>query len=89
MLSAETTGSDLHATGITVEFGLAPGVTRARMISQADPWENLAGSADFHGAAQSRKVADGVWELTVRDDPRAGGMAAFALMSLLGFIVLI
>jgi hypothetical protein len=81
--------SDPGATGIAVEFGRASGITRARMISKSDPWKSLTGQGDFHGAAKSRKVADGVWELSVSDDPEAAGMTAFALMTMLGFVVLI
>jgi hypothetical protein len=78
-----------EATGIAVEFGLASGVTRARMISKSDPWRNLSDVPDFHGAAKSRKVADGVWELTVSGDPEAANMSAFALMGMVGFIILL
>ena len=91
LIVAGLTGDDKNPepTGITVEFGLPSGAARARMIAKSDPWQDLAGSPDFHGAAKSREAAAGVWELTVDEKPEAAGMAAFALMAYLGFVVLV
>jgi hypothetical protein len=89
LLDRSDAGSGSEATGVAVEFGLASGVTRARMISKSDPWMGFADNAEFHGAAKSRKVADGVWELSISDNPEAANMTAFALMGMVGFVVLI
>jgi hypothetical protein len=82
-------GANIEATGLTVAFGLGGDVTKARVISKSNPWQALADSPDFRGAAKSREAASGVWELTVEGKPEAAGMAAFALMAYLGFVVLI
>jgi hypothetical protein len=89
MFDNQDDGRERGATGIAVEFGVSSGMTRARMISKSDPWKDLTGSDDFHGAAKSRKVADGVWELSVSGNPEAAGMAAFVLMGMVGFVVLL
>jgi hypothetical protein len=82
-------GKDLGATGVTVEFGLASGATRACMISESDPWKRLVNHPDFNGAAKSREVANGVWELSVDGKPDAASFAVFVLMAVLGFVVLL
>ena len=90
LLDSQDAGTDPGAIGIAVEFGAASGVARARMIAKTDPWKNLIGDPEFHGAAKSRKVADGVWELSVSyGNPEAGAMAAFTLMAMVGFVVLL
>jgi hypothetical protein len=81
--------SDPEATGVIVEFGLASDQIVARMISKSNPWKELAGNDEFHGAAQSRELAKGVWELSVSGKPDAAIMSVFALMAVLGFAVLI
>lgn len=82
-------GQNFGATGLTLEFGLPSGRSKASMIATADPWAQLAGSPDFHGAAKSRQLAKGVWELLIEGKPEAANMAAFALMGMIGFIVLL
>jgi hypothetical protein len=82
-------GADPEATGITVAFGLPSGASKARMMSKLDPWTALANSPEFRGAAKSSKAADGVWELSVSGNPEAATMSAFALMALVGFVVLL
>ncbi len=62
-------------------------VIRARMLSEADAWKEIAESDEFHGAAQSSKVADGVWELSVANNPEAALFAVFALMAALGLAI--
>jgi hypothetical protein len=57
------------------------------MLSEADPWKKIAGSGDFHGAAKSSKVADGVWELSVDNIPEAALSAVFVLMAALGLAI--
>jgi hypothetical protein len=76
-------------TGITLAFGLASGVTRARMISKYDPWKGIAGGGEFQGAAKSRMVADGVWELSISGKPETASVSAFLLMAMVGFIILV
>jgi hypothetical protein len=76
------------AVGIAVDFGKAPNVATARIISKSDPWK-IADSPDFNGAAKSRKIGEEVWELSVSQDQQAGLFATFALMGALGFVVLI
>jgi hypothetical protein len=80
---------DPGVTGITVEFGLTSGAVRARMVSRTNPWKDLVDNAEFHGAAKSREVDRGVWELSVEGKPEAGGMAVLWLIGLLGFVVLV
>ena len=77
------------ATGITVEFGLPSGATRARMLALDDPWKRISNSEDFRGAAQSKQVSSGVWELSVNGKPDAAFFAVFVLMGMLGFAVMI
>jgi len=77
----------VEATGVTLEFGIAPIAARARMISKSNPWKEFAEAADFHGAAKSHESANGVWELTVDGTPDAALMAGFALMAVVGFVV--
>jgi hypothetical protein len=75
-----------RVTGMTLS--LSPdGTIRARMLSEADPWKKIAGSGDFHGAAKSSKVADGVWELSVDNIPEAALSAVFVLMAALGLAI--
>jgi hypothetical protein len=86
LIGAGPGARDPEITGLTVEFGPSSAV-KARMLAKGDPWKDLASSDDFHGEAQPRKVADGIWELSVANKPEAGGMAVFALMAFLGFAV--
>jgi hypothetical protein len=88
LASGLTGGKDVGAQGITVEFGLASGAVRARMISKLNPWEGLDSSPEFHDAAKAREETSGVWEFTIEGKPEAANMAAaFALMAYLGFVV--
>ena len=82
-------GANIDPAGITVAFGLGGDVTKALLISKSNPWQGLALSPDFHGAAKATEEARGVWKLTVEGKAEAAGMAAFALMAYLGFVVLI
>jgi hypothetical protein len=68
---------------------LASGAIRARVISKADFWKDIVGHRDFAGAASSRASGPGVWELSVQGQPEAAPFAVFALMAMLGFVVLI
>jgi hypothetical protein len=81
--------ADPEAIGIIVELGLASDSAVARMLSKSDPWKKFAGNDEFHGAAQSRKLASGVWELSVAGKPEAAGMSVLALMAVLGFVVIL
>jgi hypothetical protein len=76
-------------TGVIAQFSAAG--TTARMLSASqgeDPWKDLTDSPDFHGAAHSRRVSGGVWELSVDNNrPEASYFAVFALMATLGFAV--
>jgi len=58
------------------------------MLARDDPWQELAANQEFSGAARSRALEKGVWELSVEGKPEAAGMAVFSLMALLGFVVL-
>src|SRR5207244_729203 len=55
--------ADPEAIGLIVQFGPASNSAVARMISKSNPWKELVGRDEFHGAAQSRGLAKGVWEL--------------------------
>ncbi len=81
--------SDPEAAGLIVEFGLASDAALARMLSKSDPWKEFASNQEFHSAAQSRKLAKGVWELSITGNPEAAGMSVLALMAVLGFAVLL
>jgi hypothetical protein len=59
------------------------------MLAKSDPWKDFVNIPDFHGAATSREISPGVWELLVEGQAEVGGFAAFALMAALGFIVLL
>jgi hypothetical protein len=63
------------------------GAIQARMLSQADPWKKIVESDEFHGAAKSTRVADGVWELYVANKPEAALFAVFAMMAALGLAI--
>jgi hypothetical protein len=78
---------NLEAIGLTAEFGLVSTGAKARMLAKEDPWKTIASSPEFQGAAQSRKLTEGIWELPVANKPQAGAMAAFVLMAFLGFAV--
>jgi hypothetical protein len=78
-----------EATGLIVEFGLASDAAVARMISKSDPWKEFAANQEFHGATQSRKLANGAWELSIAGKAEAANMSVFALMAVLGFVVLL
>jgi hypothetical protein len=80
---------DPEAVGLIVEFGLASHSAVARMISKSDPWKHLSGNQELHGAAQSRELAKGVWELSISGKPEAAMMSVFALMAVLGFAVFV
>ena len=82
------TGKDPGPAGLTVEFGINGGAT-ARMLANSDPWADLATAPDFQGMAASRRVGDGVWELSIANQAESGGFAVFALMGFLGFVVLV
>ena len=77
------------ATGITVEFGLPSDATRARMLALKDPWKRISNSGDFRGAAVSKQMSSGVWELSVNGQPDAASFAVFVLMGMLGFAVMV
>ncbi len=87
--SLEPGRENLGAVGLVVEFGLNDDVALARMIAKADPWKELVGSPDFHGAATSSQTAGGIWELKVAGRPDAANFAVFVLMAELGFVILL
>jgi hypothetical protein len=82
-------GEDIGAIGIVVEFGLASDASRARIIAKLNPWQEVAKSADVHGAATVHEKSSGVWELTVEGKPESGPFAVFLMMASLGFVVII
>jgi hypothetical protein len=74
------------ATGMTLRIN-ANGTIQARMLSEVDPWKEIAENDEFNGAAKSSKIADGVWELSVAAKPEAALFAVFALMAALGLAI--
>jgi hypothetical protein len=82
-------GNDFEATGVTIEFGLAAGAVRARMLAKSDPWKDVVEQPEFNGAAKSREAAKGVWELSVDGTPDAALLSVLVLMSAVGFVVFI
>jgi hypothetical protein len=46
-------------------------------------------SRRLQGKAQSYKVSEGIWELSIRGDAKVEDFAVFALMAVLGFAVLV
>ena len=81
-------GKDSQATGLAAEFGMHGGA-KGTMISKSDPWAGYVKLPDFEGAATSRTLGDGVWELAVTNNLEGAAMAVFVLMAYLGFVVLI
>ncbi len=79
----------VKATGLGVEFGLAAGGLRARMLAKEDPWTGQMKSREWAGAATSRQTANGIWELTVSGKPEAAASALLVLMGALGFLAFI
>ena len=82
-------GKDIGQIGMTAEFGVASGGARARMLSRSDPWKELVDNSELAGMVRSRKVSEGVWEISIDGNPQAANMAAFGLMAMLGFAVFI
>ncbi len=57
--------------------------------SPENPWKDLVSVGDFSGQAETHQVAPGVWELSAPADSESGGYMVFALMAILGFVVLV
>jgi len=77
------------ATGVIVQFGIGSVAAKAIMLSKLDAWNGVEMANEFQGAANSSKIADGLWAFTVADKPEAALMAVFVLMGVLGFAVYI
>lgn len=77
------------AIGMFFQVGLPAGKVRALWLSTSkeNPWEELSKAPDFGGAASTRSVSEGVWELSVNDELGPGSFAVFAVMAMLGFAV--
>lgn len=81
-------GKDPEATGLAVQIGTGSTVATARMIAKSNPWAEIVKDAQFHDAAQTRAVSEGVWELSVSGKPRdEAAIAVLVLMGILGFVV--
>jgi hypothetical protein len=85
--------ADPDALALTVNMDDA-GAIKALWISRsdADPWRTTLNAGGFSGGsarAQSRSVGAGLWELDVPGDRKIAAPAVFALMSCLGFAVLL
>jgi hypothetical protein len=90
--NAGVTGtSDAGAIGITLQVGLPRGKVSGRWLStsKTNYWDDLVSSPDFGNAASTRKIGEGVWELSANDESGPGTFAVFALMAMLGFAVLL
>src|SRR5207249_2397064 len=81
--------ADEAVTGVVIQVGLPTDRVQGRWLSKSktNPWQKIADAPDFHGAAHTRKVSDGLWELSVTGPP--GHFAVFVLMAVLGFVVLV
>jgi hypothetical protein len=77
--------------GVTLQVESPAGQIQAHWLStpSRNPWEAFTKSPDVGSGATTRKVADGTWELSVRDDLAPGYFTVFALMGMLGFAVLL
>lgn len=86
-----TGSSDAGAIGITMQVGLPAGKVHGRWLStsKTNYWADLVSSPDFANAASTRKISDGVWELSANGESGPGTFAVFALMAMLGFAVLV
>lgn len=72
-------------SGISVAF--TPGKSVARILSAKNPFD-APNAADPDIPMSSRKIADGVWELTISDSGQGAPTAAMLFMGMLGFVVL-
>jgi hypothetical protein len=82
--------ADTEAVALAVNMD-SSGTIKALWISrsEADPWRTTLNAGAFERKAQSRSIATGLWELSVPGDQRVSAPAVFALMSCLGFAVLL
>jgi hypothetical protein len=83
--------ADSGAIGIVVQVGAPPGTIRARFLSTSkdNPLDEIAKLSEFRDAVTMRRPSEGVFELSVNDRGNAGYAAIFAIMSMLGFAVLL
>ncbi|OGV71618.1 MAG: hypothetical protein A3K18_22275 [Lentisphaerae bacterium RIFOXYA12_64_32] len=82
-------GGGEGAVGITVMFGPERYAAKSRAIGQSDPWGPYVVTGDLKGAAKSREVGSGVWEITVDGGPHPADAAVFMFVISLGFIMFI
>jgi hypothetical protein len=77
--------------GVAIDVDSSGGSISARFISasKVDPWKDLAEAQDFQGRAKTRQIAPDVWELSVSAEKEAGMFGIFALLGVLGFVILI
>lgn len=81
---------DPEASALTVKMDNS-GAFKALWISSsaADPWRTVLDAGAFERKGQSHMIAAGLWELSVPGDARLQSPAVLALMSCLGFAVLL
>ncbi len=77
--------NDLHAIGVSVEFGSDGSGAKAFLLAQSNPWEGLNANPEFSGAKVSQ-ISPGVWVLSLAD---RSPTVALLFMAYLGFVVLI
>ena len=77
--------------GVTFQVEKPAGQILARWLSTSltNPWERFTKSPEIGSGSQTRRLADGTWELSVKDDLAPGYFTVFALMGMLGFVVLL
>jgi hypothetical protein len=78
---------DISIAGLTVEFNTSE--AKSRTFSNKDPWARVLDNPQFESKASSKKITEGIWELSVSGNGQAGYMSVFVLMGMLGFVVLV
>jgi hypothetical protein len=83
--------NDKDATGMVFQVGSPAGKVQARWLSSSkdNPWSQVLEANEQKGAATSRQIAGGVWEISANDQMQSGWFMVFAAMAMLGFVVMV
>ena len=83
--------TDDKAIGITLQVGGPGGKVQARLLTPTtqDPWADLAANPEFGSGGATQRVGAGVWEYSCVDEHGFGARQIFALMAIMGFMVLV
>lgn len=77
--------------GVVLDIDGPSGSITARFISgsKTNPWMGLSEAGDFEGQAKTKQLSSAVWELSASANKEVGTFAVFAIMAVLGFVVLV